>query len=238
MSGLDIIRDSIFWDDHTNAILRDKNKKWWNVSKYDDAVFNKMLVRDIWMLLQDSWSTLYDNRHIATDLKNLDINGNISLQALPEKIASQLMHLINKPDPNSHFAVAMQAIIWKDNGLKDQAELLKNMLQQWYGLKGKLTPDGDLVSFVAYIQDPQQQIIKVFSLQNHPLYQKQWLVMELLQSLKDQNPTWILQIGEWPAEKKEWDPVNPAAEKKIIAFEKLWYSVNKNTFQVLINPKD
>jgi hypothetical protein len=156
------------------------------------------------------------------NLKNILLD-TTTVNDLSSWLIDQLSYFIKNPDKWSDFEEKIQNIP-ADRG---NETLIKNLFLMWYGINAKILPENEkIVSFVAYQEDTNNNILKIFKLHTDKEYRWWKITYDLVQWLLEKTDKDI-QVGKWPLEtnKPNW------ASKKMIELYKLnWYSVDEERF--------
>ena len=163
--------------------------------------------------IRDLQDTLLDRNH---------------LDNLSSWLSDQLVDFVKNPDKWSDFEEKLKDIP-QDLSSED---LIKWLFMMWYGINAKILPENDkIVSFIAYQEDTNNNILKIFKLYTDEKYTWWRLTYDLTKSLLEQTDKNI-QVGKWP---DETDEVNEKAKATIRIFKENGYQVDEGRFIIQNN---
>ena len=178
----------------------------------------------------DDIKKIFGEKGVLWYIKNLEdtfLDKN-NRNKLSDWLSSQLAELIKKPDEWSDFEKMSKNI---PQNLPDNI-LVETFLSMWYGINAKVLPKGwKIVSFVAYQEDTNNNLLKVFKLHTDDEYRWWRLTYDLVNWLLTRTNKNI-QIAKWPIETEK---VDSASEHLLQLYQENGYSVDMNTFTLINN---
>lgn len=150
------------------------------------------------------------------------------LNSLSSWLSDQLVDFVKNPDKWSDFEEKLKDM---PQSLSSQ-DLVKWLFMMWYGINAKILPENDkIVSFIAYQEDTNNNILKIFKLYTDEEYRWWKITYDLIKWLLQETDKDI-QVGKWPLETNE---PNWASKKMIELYKLNWYSVDEERFIIQNN---